>query len=90
MGIWKPHESAEVAAMAACLAVSDAASFAGLPPIAGAFAACMAVTASRAFQQIRQYAEKLDIVFAPLFFAIIGGRVDLRGVSSEVLVLAGA
>ncbi len=63
--IWKPHGSTEVAATAACFAVSGAASFAGLSPIVGAFAAGMAVTASKAFQQIRQYAEKLDIVFAP-------------------------
>lgn len=87
--IWKPHGSTEVAATAACFAVSGAAAFAGLSPIVGAFAAGMAVTASKAFQQIRQYAEKLDIVFAPLFFAIIGARVDLRGVTPEVLALAG-
>lgn len=89
LSIWKPHGSTEVVATAACFAVSGAASFAGLSPIVGAFAAGMAVTASKAFQQIRQYAEKLDIVFAPLFFAIIGARVDLRAVNAEVLALAG-
>ena len=87
--IWKPRGSPEVAATAACFAVSGAAAFAGLSPIVGAFAAGMSVTASKAFHQIREYAEKLEVVFAPLFFAIIGARVDLRGVNLEILALAG-
>lgn len=81
--------STEVAATAACFAVSGAAAFAGLSPIVGAFAAGMAATASRAIGRIREYAEKLDVFFAPLFFAIVGARVDLRGVNVEVLALAG-
>src|SRR5690606_22447171 len=31
----------------------------------------------------------LDVVFAPLFFAIIGAQVDLRGMNIEVLTLGG-
>ncbi len=88
-GIWKPHGSAEAAATAACFAISGAAAAAGLSPIVGAFAAGMAVTASKVFHKIREYVEKLEIVFAPLFFAIVGAQVDLRGVNLEVLLLAG-
>lgn len=88
--LWGQHRgSTEVAATAACFAVSGAAALAGLSPIVGAFAAGMAATASRAIARIREYAEKLDVFFAPLFFAIVGARVDLRGVSLEVLALAG-
>jgi Kef-type K+ transport system membrane component KefB len=32
---------------------------------------------------------KLEIIFAPLFFAIIGAQVDLRGININVLYLAG-
>lgn len=87
--LWKPHGSAEAAATAACFAISGAAAAAGLSPIVGAFAAGMAVTASKVFHKIREYAERLEIVFAPLFFAIIGARVDFRGVNFEVMLLAG-
>lgn len=85
--IWNPKGSQEVAATAACFAISGAAAFAGLSPIVGAFAAGLATTTAKA--KIREYAEKLDIFFAPLFFAIIGARVDLRGVDMEVLILSG-
>ena len=33
--------------------------------------------------------QRLEIIFAPLFFAIVGAQVDLRGVNFEVLILAG-
>jgi Kef-type K+ transport system membrane component KefB len=87
--LWKPRGSTEAAATAACFAVSGVAAFAGLSPIVGAFTAGMAVTASKAFHQIKEYAEKLEVFFGPLFFVIIGARVDLRGVNLEVLLLAG-
>jgi Kef-type K+ transport system membrane component KefB len=49
----------------------------------------MAVASTRVIKQIEQYVSKLEIIFAPLFFAIIGAQVDLRGVNLEVLALAG-
>ena len=36
-----------------------------------------------------EYVSKLEIIFAPLFFAIIGAQVDLRGINLNVLFLAG-
>ncbi|WP_415280663.1 cation:proton antiporter [Candidatus Nitrososphaera sp. FF02] len=87
--LWGPKGSQEVAATAACFAISGAAAFAGLSPIVGAFAAGLATTTAKAFHKIREYAEKLDVLFAPLFFVIIGARVDLRGVNTEVLILSG-
>ena len=87
--IWKPRGSVEAAATAVCFAISGAGAAAGLSPIVGAFTAGMAVTASKAFHQIKEYAEKLEVFFGPLFFVIIGARVDLRGVNLEVMLLAG-
>jgi Kef-type K+ transport system membrane component KefB len=87
--LWKPRGSVEAAATAVCFAISGAGAAAGLSPIVGAFTAGMAVTASKAFHQIKEYAEKLEVFFGPLFFVIIGARVDLRGVNLEVMLLAG-
>ena len=65
------------------------AAFVGLSPIVGAFAVGMAVAGTRLIRQVDEYAEKLLIIFGPLFFAIIGAQVDLRGVNLDVLYLSG-
>ena len=49
----------------------------------------MAVASTRLIKQVDEYAEKLLIIFGPLFFAIIGAQVDLRGVNLDVLYLSG-
>ena len=49
----------------------------------------MAVASTRLIKQVEEYVHKLQIIFAPLFFAIIGAQVDLRGVNIEVLSIAG-
>ncbi len=55
----------------------------------GVFAAGMAVASTKLIKQVEEYAHKLQFIFAPLFFAIIGAQVDLRGVNFDVLVIAG-
>jgi Kef-type K+ transport system membrane component KefB len=55
----------------------------------GAFAIGMAVASTRIINQVHDYVDKLQIIFAPLFFAIIGAQVDLRGANIDVLFLAG-
>jgi Kef-type K+ transport system membrane component KefB len=49
----------------------------------------MAVASTRVIDKVSEYADKLGIIFAPLFFAIIGAQVDLRGINLNVLTLAG-
>jgi Kef-type K+ transport system membrane component KefB len=49
----------------------------------------MAVASTRVIKQMEDYVSKLEIIFAPLFFAIIGAQVDLRGININVLYLAG-
>ena len=44
---------------------------------------------TRIIKRVEEYVEKLQIIFAPLFFAIIGAQVDLRGVNFNVLFLSG-
>lgn len=48
----------------------------------------MAVSSTRVINKVSEYVDKLEIIFAPLFFAIIGAQVDLRGINMNVLYLA--
>jgi Kef-type K+ transport system membrane component KefB len=87
--LWKSKGSIEGLVTAAFFAAAGIAAFAGLSPIVGAFAIGMAVASTRVIKQIEEYVGKIEIIFAPLFFAIIGAQVDLRGVNETVLYLTG-
>jgi Kef-type K+ transport system membrane component KefB len=87
--LWKSKGSLEGIVTAAFFAAAGIAAFLGLSPIVGAFAIGMAVASTRIISQVHEYVEKLQIIFAPLFFAIIGAQVDLRGVNLDILFLAG-
>ena len=47
----------------------------------------MAVASTKIIRRVEEYVEKLEIIFAPLFFAIIGAQVNLTGVNLYVLFL---
>ena len=86
---WKSKGSLEGIVTATFFAAAGIAAFLGLSPIVGAFAIGMAVASTRIIKQVHEYVDKLQIIFAPLFFAIIGAQVDLRGVNLDVLFIAG-
>lgn len=83
--LWKSKGSIEGVATAAFFGAAGLAAFVGLSPIVGSFAVGMAVASTNVIMRVEEYVEKLQIVFAPLFFAIIGAQVDLRGVNLNVL-----
>jgi Kef-type K+ transport system membrane component KefB len=87
--VWKSKGSIEGITTAAFFGAAGIAAFIGLSPIVGAFAAGMAVASTRVINRVEEYVDKLEIIFAPLFFAIIGAQVDLRGVNLNVLFLSG-
>jgi Kef-type K+ transport system membrane component KefB len=87
--LWKSRGSLEGIVTAAFFGAAGVAAFVGLSPIVGAFAIGMAVASTRIIKQVHEYVDKLQLIFAPLFFAIIGAQVDLRGVNLNVLYLAG-
>jgi Kef-type K+ transport system membrane component KefB len=87
--LWKSKGSIEGIVTASFFGAAGIAAFVGLSPIVGAFAVGMAVASTRLIKQVDEYAEKLLIIFGPLFFAIIGAQVDLRGVNLNVLYLSG-
>jgi Kef-type K+ transport system membrane component KefB len=87
--LWRSEGSIEGIATAAFFGAAGIAAFVGLSPIVGAFSVGMAVASTRVIKQVEEYVSKLGIIFAPLFFAIIGAQVDLRGINIEVLYLSG-
>ncbi|MDQ3848596.1 MAG: cation:proton antiporter [Thermoproteota archaeon] len=87
--LWKSKGSLEGIVTAAFFAAAGVAAFLGLSPIVGAFAVGMAVASTKIISRVHDYVDKLQIIFAPLFFAIIGAQVDLRGINLDVLFLAG-
>jgi len=88
--LWRSEGSMEGVTTAAFFGAAGLAAFVGLSPIVGSFSVGMAVASTRVIKQVEEYVSKLGIIFAPLFFAIIGAQVDLRGVVNiEVLYLSG-
>ncbi|HXV45518.1 MAG TPA: cation:proton antiporter [Nitrososphaera sp.] len=87
--LWKSKGSVEGIVTASFFAAAGIAAFLGLSPIVGAFAIGMAVASTRIIDKVHEYVDKLQIIFAPLFFAIIGAQVNLTGVNLDVLYIAG-
>jgi Na+:H+ antiporter len=87
--LWKSKGSIEGITTATFFGAAGISAFVGLSPIVGAFAVGMAVASTKIIKRVEEYVDKLEIIFAPLFFAIIGAQVDLRGVNSNVLILSG-
>ena len=86
--IWKAKGSVEGIATAAFFGAAALAGSIGLSPIVGAFAVGMALSTTKVFEKIENYVGKIGLIFAPLFFAIIGAQVDLRAVDLNILLLS--
>jgi Kef-type K+ transport system membrane component KefB len=86
--LWKAKGSVEGIATAAFFGAAALAGSIGLSPIVGAFAVGMALSTTKVFEKIENYVEKIGLIFAPLFFAIIGAQVDLRAVDLNILALS--
>ncbi len=87
--LWKAKGSVEGIATAAFFGAAALAGSIGLSPIVGAFAVGMALSTTKVFDKVENYVEKIGLIFAPLFFAIIGAQVDFREVNTEILILSG-
>ncbi len=49
----------------------------------------MALSTTKVFDKVENYVGKIGLIFAPLFFAIIGAQVDFRSVDLEILAISG-
>ena len=86
--LWKAKGSIEGIVTASFFGASAIAAFVGLSPIVGAFSVGMAVASTKIIKRVQEYVDKLEIIFAPLFFAIIGAQVNLTGINLDVLILS--
>ena len=86
---WKAGGSVEGVVTAVFFGTAGVAASIGLSPILGSFVVGMALASSKVFERVENYVHRLGLIFAPLFFAIIGAQVDFRGISPEILILAG-
>ena len=86
--LWKARGSIEGIATACFFGAAALAGMIGLSPIVGAFAVGMALSSSQVFQKIEGFIRRIGLIFAPLFFAIIGAQVDFRGINLEILMLS--
>jgi Na+:H+ antiporter len=86
--LWKARGSVEGVVTASFFGASAVAAVVGLSPIVGAFSVGMAVASTKIIKRVEEYVDKLEIIFAPLFFAIIGAQVNLTGVNLDVLLLS--
>jgi len=59
----------------------------GLNPIVGAFAAGMGLAGSRLANQVKEFVGRLQIIFAPFFFAVIGAHIDLSDILNVDIIL---
>lgn len=85
--MWKASGSIEGIVTAAFFGTAGLAAWIGLSPILGSFVVGMALSTTKVFERVEHYVGKLGLIFAPLFFAIIGAQVDFRGINSEVIVI---
>ena len=86
--LWKARGSIEGIVTASFFGASAIAAAVGLSPIVGSFSVGMAVASTKIIKRVEDYVDKLEIIFGPLFFAIIGAQVNLTGVNIEVLILS--
>ena len=87
--VWKAKGGVEGIATALFFGAAALAGLLGLSPIVGAFAVGMALSTTEVFGKVESYIGKVGLIFAPLFFAIIGAQVDFRAVNFEILMLSG-
>ena len=87
--IWKARGGIEGIVTAVFFGAAALAGSLGLSPIVGAFAVGMALSTTKVFEKVEDYIGKVGLIFAPLFFAIIGAEVDFTKVDASILMLSG-
>ncbi len=87
--LWKARGGIEGIVTAVFFGAAALAGSLGLSPIVGAFAVGMALSTTKVFEKVEDYIGKVGLIFAPLFFAIIGAEVDFTKIDANILMLSG-
>ena len=77
----------QATALGSAFGIAAIAASIGLNPIVGAFAAGMGLAGSKLANQVKEFVGRLQIIFAPFFFAIIGAHVDISNTMNIDIVL---
>ena len=84
---WRVEGTEEAASTVICFGSASLAAILGLSPIVGAYAAGMGLAGSRSLTTVKKYIEKINIIFAPVFFAVIGASLNIAQITPESLLL---
>lgn len=74
---WSVAGTEEAASTAICFGSATIAALLGLSPIVGAYAAGMGLAGSKSLTTVRSYLEKVNFLFAPIFFSVIGASLNI-------------
>ena len=78
---WYAKGTVEMVATGLCFGSAALSAVIGLHPIVGAFSAGMAIAESKVLARVREYISKVNLVFSPIFFAVIGARLNIWALS---------
>ncbi|MEM1588732.1 MAG: cation:proton antiporter [Candidatus Bathyarchaeia archaeon] len=78
---WEAKGTVEAVSTAICFGSAVGAASIGLSPIVGSYAAGMALAESHVIVKIKDYIEKLSMIFSPLFFAVIGAKFNAKALT---------
>ncbi len=87
--LWHAKGSVEGIVTAIFFGAAAIAGSIGLSPIVGAFAVGMALSTTKVIDKVEHFISKVGLIFAPLFFAIIGAQVNFMEVDGTILMLSG-
>jgi Kef-type K+ transport system membrane component KefB len=82
---WNARGTIEIAATGLCFGSAALSAAIGLHPIVGAFSAGMAIAESKVLARVRDYIDKICLIFSPIFFAVIGARLNIHALTPASL-----
>ncbi|MBI3116019.1 MAG: cation:proton antiporter, partial [Thaumarchaeota archaeon] len=83
---WKVEGTDEAAATVICFGSASLATVLGLSPIVGAYAAGMGLAGSGSIAKVKSYVDKINLIFAPVFFAVMGASLNVFALTPNVVV----
>jgi Kef-type K+ transport system membrane component KefB len=78
----------ETSVIAMCFGFAYICLATGLSPILGSFAAGMSIAETKILPNIQEVIEKINFLMTPIFFVVIGAKVNLSGLTVNSLIFA--
>lgn len=86
---WRIEGTDEAAATVICFGSASLATVLGLSPIVGAYAAGMGLAGSHSLAAVKNYVQKVNLIFSPVFFAVIGASLNIFAITAQSMILLG-